>query len=76
MNQVSFANLLGVHPLTVSKWECDVLTPSGYQEAMMTTFEIAQKKFNDIGKRVLNQMYNNGISTALHTLFSAACLDK
>lgn len=33
--QVELAQLLGVHPMTVSKWERGELEPSGYQLALL-----------------------------------------
>lgn len=38
LNQVEFAQLAGVHPITVSKWERDEATPSAYQNALFEQF--------------------------------------
>ena len=38
LNQVEFAQLAGVHPITVSKWERDEATPSAYQSALFEEF--------------------------------------
>ena len=38
LNQVEFAQLAGVHPITVSKWERDEAVPSAYQNALFEQF--------------------------------------
>jgi transcriptional regulator with XRE-family HTH domain len=38
LNQVEFAQLSGVHPITVSKWERDEATPTPYQNALFAQF--------------------------------------
>ena len=38
LTQVEFAQLTGVHPITVSKWERGVVAPSTYQTALMNQF--------------------------------------
>lgn len=38
LNQVEFAQLAGVHPITVSKWERGEATPSAYQNALFEQF--------------------------------------
>jgi len=43
LTQVQFAQLLGVHPITVSKWERNVSPPTPYQEALFQQFQFASK---------------------------------
>lgn len=43
LNQVEFAQLVGVHPITVSKWERGVASPTGYQTALFAQFQEAAK---------------------------------
>lgn len=75
-NQVHLAQILDVHPITVSKWERGILKPSAWQESLLLEFEIAQKKFKDIGERALTALYFDGINSGLYTLLSAARTDK
>lgn len=35
INQVEFANLLGVHPVTVSKWERSIVKPNAWQASII-----------------------------------------
>ena len=41
LNQVEFAQLVGVHPITVSKWERGGSAPSPYQNALFDQFRQA-----------------------------------
>lgn len=43
LNQVEFAQLVGVHPITVSKWERGLATPTAYQTALFAQFEEGAK---------------------------------
>ncbi len=43
LNQVEFAQLVGVHPITVSKWERDDAVPTPYQNALFDQFKTAAK---------------------------------
>ena len=38
LNQVEFAQLSGVHPITVSKWERGEAGPTAYQNALFDQF--------------------------------------
>jgi putative transcriptional regulator len=55
LNQPLFAQLMGVHPITVSKWERGVSPPTPYQEAFFHQFQIAatKKEVHDTLKGVL-----------------------
>ena len=55
LSQPEFAQLFGVHPMTVSKWERGVLIPTSYQGVMMNDFEKAsrEKMVKDTLKNVL-----------------------
>ena len=39
LNQVQLAQLLGVHPITVSKWERGESAPTAYQMALLQHFQ-------------------------------------
>jgi putative transcriptional regulator len=71
LNQLQFAQLLGVHPITVSKWERGIATPTDYQQAFMSQFQVAakNKKAREELKTVLIVA---GVITALAFLFQAA----
>jgi DNA-binding transcriptional regulator YiaG len=43
LNQVEFAQLVGVHPITVSKWERGVAAPTAYQTALFAQFQEGAK---------------------------------
>lgn len=44
LNQVEFAQLSGVHPITVSKWERSEAEPTAYQKALFEQFVVASRK--------------------------------
>lgn len=44
LNQVEFAQLSGVHPITVSKWERSETEPTSYQKALFEQFVVASRK--------------------------------
>ena len=54
LNQVEFAQLSGVHPITVSKWERGEAVPSAYQNALFEQFregarsQKVQETFKDV----------------------------
>ncbi len=70
--QTQFAQLLGVHSLTVSKWERDELHPSPHQQAMLRTFASATRNEPDIGEIVLGILIGAGIGMALYRLLKPA----
>ena len=71
LNQLQFAQLFGVHPITVSKWERGIASPTDYQQAFLSQFQIAakNKKTRDDLKNVL---IVTGVIAALVLLFQAA----
>ena len=46
LNQAEFAQLSGVHPITVSKWERMATSPTPYQSALFNQFHQAAKDRN------------------------------
>lgn len=73
--QAQLAQLLGVHVLTVSKWERGVLEPSPHQAAFIQSFAVAQTKKPDIGKVVVGLLVGAGVALALYALLKAAFQD-
>ena len=72
LTQIQFAQLFGVHPLTVSKWERGVLDPSLHQQAMLDSFRRANKADADIGEAVAALLVTAGVAVALYALLKAA----
>jgi len=69
LNQVEFAQLVGVHPITVSKWEREDATPTPYQAALFDQFrEGARDK--QIRSTLKNVLLAAGVIFALALLLS------
>ncbi len=74
MTQAQLGQLLGVHPLTVSKWErpnIDV-NPSPHQAALLNSFEKARQNSPDIGDVVIGLLVGAGVALAMYTILKAA----
>lgn len=67
LSQAQFGNLFGVHPMTVSKWERDILRPTDYQLALMMDFEKAAKK-KEVQETIGAVLVGAGIAAALYLL--------
>lgn len=77
LSQAEFAQLFGVHHMTVSKWERPhrppLATPTAYQTALMHAFSLAaQAKKADVQQQVKNILIGAGVVAALAFLFSQA----
>ncbi len=72
MTQAQFAQLLGVHNLTVSKWERGILEPSPYHVALMRSFSLAAARDPDVGAFVMGLLIGAGVGVALYHLLRAA----
>jgi len=71
LSQLQFAQLLGVHPVTVSKWERDIAAPTDYQAAFLSQFQLAAK--NKIASDELkNVLIVAGVIAALVLIFQTA----
>lgn len=74
--QPQFAQLLGVHAITVSRWERgdQRVSPSPYQVALMAEFEkaAASKEAAQIKEALGNLLIGAGIAAALLLLLEAA----
>lgn len=44
LNQVEFAQLFGIHQMTVSRWERGELSPTPYQQTLLNEFQVAVKE--------------------------------
>ena len=69
LNQAEFAQLVGVHPITVSKWERNEAEPTAYQHALFEQFDAGacNKKVRETVKNVL---VSAGVILALALLLS------
>jgi putative transcriptional regulator len=76
LSQVQFAQLLGVHPLTVSKWERGLLAPTPHQGALLGSFAKAKSKQKKVGEEVAELLLTAGVMVALYTLLNAAFGDE
>ena len=73
MSQVEFGQLLGVHFMTVSKWERGVASPSSYQIALIEQFDRAARAKNGVNNEELkNVLIGVGVAAALLLILSAA----
>jgi len=73
LSQVQFAQLFGVHFMTVSKWERGVLLPSPYQLALLDRFALtAAAKQEEAKERVKQLLVGAGVVAALLFLLSKA----
>lgn len=70
--QVRFAQLFGVHPITVSKWERGILRPSSYQIALMQAFARAAERKPDVGPMVAERLARAGVVSAIYLLLRTA----
>lgn len=50
--QLQLASVLGVHPITVSKWERGVLETSAYQSDLLCSFIRSHRRDPNIGDKV------------------------
>lgn len=70
LNQTQFASLMGVHPMTVSRWERGVVAPTPHQLAFLAEFKKgATKKAAEEAKAALVAA---GIVAAIFILLNAA----
>lgn len=72
MTQEQLARLLGVHTLTVSKWERGQTAPSAHQVALLQAALKATKRTPDIGQIVQSALIGAGLGVALFLLLKAA----
>jgi transcriptional regulator with XRE-family HTH domain len=76
LSQVQLAQLLGVHPLTVSKWERGLLTPTPHQAALLSSFGDAGRARKQIGDEVASLLLTAGVAAAIYVLLKAAMGDE
>ena len=69
LSQAHFGQLLGVHAMTVSKWERGALSPNGYQETLMKTFNTTAEQSQAKGQ-IEGILLTAGLVAALLFLLS------
>lgn len=67
LSQVEFAQLAGVHPITVSKWERKEAAPTPYQHALFEQFEEASRR-KEVRESLRNILIAAGVAFALALL--------
>ena len=67
LNQVEFAYIAGVHPITVSKWERGASAPTPYHNALFEQFGEAAKD-REICLTIRNILIAAGVAVALALL--------
>ncbi|MDY7232834.1 helix-turn-helix domain-containing protein [Hyalangium rubrum] len=73
LTQEQFAQLLGVHTLTVSKWERGLLSPSPYQGSLISSFAKARERSASTGgATVAKVLMGAGVAAALFFLLKHA----
>ena len=73
LSQVQFAQLFGVHFMTISKWERGVVAPSPYQTALMSQFaQTAAARQQQAQEVVKNLLVGAGVVAALAWLLNTA----
>lgn len=73
LSQVQFAQLFGVHFMTVSKWENESAFPSAYQAALMNQFaQTVTAKREQAKNEVKSLLFTAGVVAALAWLLTAS----
>lgn len=71
LNQTQFAGLMGVHPMTVSRWERGKVPPTPYQSAFLEEFKKAARD-EKVRRTVAAVLIAAGIVAAVYLLLQAA----
>jgi len=72
MSQVQFGQMLGVHSMTVSKWERGVADPTPHNEAIVVVFAKVMARNPSARFDVVKTLVANGVARALYQLLDAA----
>lgn len=76
LSQIEFAELLGVHWVTISRWERGVKTPNNYQFAFLLAFRKAIERDPHMGLTVQRYMQEKkGVVAILRLIFAISELD-
>lgn len=75
LSQVQLAQILGVHHLTVSKWERGVAKPTEHQTALLQSFGKARHTNQNVGEETARLLLTAGVIAALYFLLKNASGD-
>jgi len=75
LNQVELAQLCGVHPITVSKWERGEASPTSYQNALFAQFSEASRQ-SKVRDTLKDTLIAAGVVVALALLLSHLMKNK
>lgn len=76
LSQLEFGQLLGVHLMTVSKWERGIARPSPYHDALIEEFGRAAAGAEGIGTKIKATLAGRGVAAALRLLLTAAVREE
>jgi DNA-binding transcriptional regulator YiaG len=71
LNQAQFAQLVGVHAITVSKWESGITSPTDYQVAFLSQYRVAAKE-KKVREELKGVLIAAGVIAAVILLLKAA----
>jgi hypothetical protein len=72
ITQTDLGALLGVHYVTICRWERDLQRPSPWHEALLVEFAKAARKKKDVGPEAVGLLAQSGVAAALLHLLNAA----
>lgn len=67
LTQVQLAQLMGIHPITISKWERNESAPTAYQQTLLNHFREAAKE-KAIRDTIVQVLVGVGVGVALAML--------
>lgn len=71
LTQSQLAQLLGVHAITVSKWERGVALPTQFQAALLQVFGSFVHRESEVGKEIVRLLSEAGTAQVLHAALDA-----
>jgi putative transcriptional regulator len=72
LNQAQFAQLMGVHAITVSKWESGTTSPTDYQVAFLNQYREAAAKNRQVREELKGLLITAGVIAAVFFLLKAS----
>jgi putative transcriptional regulator len=71
LNQAQFGQLMGVHAITVSKWEGGITSPTDYQVAFLSQYRVAAKD-KQVRDELKNVLVAAGVIAAVFLLLGGS----